>query len=286
MGRKVLFGSQVALATLVVAVLAVLLGEMTLLATLVFLSSLAALVCFWPWRIGERSAIGRSVLSGLLIFGAFACAAGYAIELIVWLFFVGDNDSWFYHHVRLVSLLSAAGMTGVFGTRVGLRRASRRYQRTCAVAAWLIVAFWSSALSAEYIRQIHGLTALEAAESIGQADWRFVEFGRGALPQGRDYVQYLAYEDARPRFYVMVVKNPWLGWSRGSSMRLEDPEQVLSRAKAAAEYGNRESAILIAKNLVDYYPGTPERKEALRLIPQWKQELRQLRANSIGGEHW
>lgn len=286
MGRNILFGSQVAAATLVVATLAVLLGEMTLLPIVLLLSSLAALVCFWPWRIGERSAIGRSVLSGLLIFGAFACAAGSAIEGIVWLFFVGDNESWFYHHVRLVSLLSAVGMTGVFAIRVGLRRASSRYQRTCAMAAWLFVVFWSSALSAEYIRQIEGLTARGAAENGWPAGWRFVEFGRGALPHGRDYVEYLAYEDVRPRLHVRVVRNPWLGWSRGSSMRLEDPEQVLSRAKAAAEYGNRESAILIAKNLVDYYPGTPERKEALRLIPQWKQELRQLRANSIGGEHW
>jgi hypothetical protein len=147
------------------------------------------------------------------------------ITLGVWMFWLGDNNHWFWDWIPHVAAGGALGAAGLVAVRLAAGPVSRRAFRVLRGSAVTLVAIWGLIYLSKLIGEIDGLTAASAAQNIADRmeigePVHVVEDPEGN-PFGADAERcrtFLVMDADEPRGRVKVCRRS-IGWGLASSTK-------------------------------------------------------------------
>lgn len=243
---------------------------------------------FAPCRRGN-SAAGRGwwsvVALATVVFPTAWLWLVFMLGLLAWGLWIGDNNHWFYDHLRLIAAALAAPYTGFVAYRVLARPAARYYFRVLFWGYSALLLLFGGLLFSEWASRIYGTTARSAAENVfrgmdldpARQGLQLIEEQRHGLdhsgaPTG---VTFLIAGPEEPRGRITVCRYGWFWWTVAGSQRYPPSKEELARAKKwLGGPVNRDHAPEILRNIVLTYPGTEAAREAQQLLDGLEKEKR------------
>ena len=231
----------------------------------------------WGYSLAPQATAGRaSVLLGATVeFLALWLWLSAALPILAWMFWIGDNEHWFYHYAWLLAAVLAAGTASITARRALRGAATRSYR---AVHFWVplcLLAAMAGVYLYDFVWRIEGRTAEAAAhnilarmpyhEPVRLVELTPAEAGEDDKERRRAY-WIMGIDEPRGRIVVGRYGRFW--WTLGSSGGFPPSQAELSRAKEVLEKTPWESdnAVLILRTIVENYPRTPAAAEARELL--------------------
>lgn len=219
----------------------------------------------------------RDLLLAFVVFHALWLWITPALCLLAWMFWIGDNDHWFYHWNGLIGAAISVAFTGLVVLRIATRRCGPYYFRTVLGASLVLLLMYGGIESYEWMSQIEGSTPRAAAENIMQdmfpsaADERLelVEIGRwgGEAAGESSGITYRIVGPDEPQGQISVTRYSRYWWTIAGSIRYPPFQEQLARAKRDLETAaRREIGIEQLREIVEWYPGTDAALEARALL--------------------
>jgi hypothetical protein len=201
-----------------------------------------------------------------------------ALPLLAWQFWLGDNEHWFYRTAWLFAAAIAATTSYITVRRIFNKTATPTYSRIHLWVPLVLLMSYGGISVYEFAKPIKGWTAQGAAENVF-AQFVASKFFDEPIHLAERTQNLPAYEADpsrckyywvmgvnEPRGYFSVCKHGWFWWRESSSARFPPSKKELDRAKDWITKGNRSGAILILKNIIENYPGTPAETGAKELL--------------------
>jgi len=224
-------------------------------------------------RVGM--AMSKAFVFASLAFAAIWFWMGGAFFMIAWLFFLGDNNHWFYDHVSDIAAVVALAVSCAAFLRTTLGSASQLYVSSL---AWIppILLVTAGAVSIENtLSSVEGLTPESAAARVFKTNVpRISPTMRLEAHAGppmhsdtpSDHKTFWIVEGREKVGLIVVRPNPLLGWQHSRSHRFGDSMDILIDAQVYIELGENVKARYCLEQIIKNLPGTPAEKEARRLL--------------------
>lgn len=176
------------------------------------------------------SRVASIITLGLVFIGAWL-TFWPSLFLIAWMFFIGDNGSWFYQWVSVIAAALAAILASPLAFRIFRNRADPKYLKICAGTSLLLIAYWGTIYGHEMTTRIQGFSSLAAAERFASqgSELEAVKHVRIAEPHGRGCVDYFARQNGELCDYVKVCPGRGFGWALAHSMHFRGRCPAVSR---------------------------------------------------------
>lgn len=249
--------------------------KLPLLAAFVGWCVLLVVPFLWLRSKDKSGRVGLWFLFGLpVVFLGHWMLGGTILPLLLWLFWIGDNDHWFWHtgHYWIAAL--AGFFTSVVAARVLLWRAGWRYAAVNCLAAVMGLLLLGWFYGARFARDIDGWSP-EAARK--QAVARHPNVSRIPLTWSRvktefnlppeQCVTFLGGDHEGPYCRVTVCRHGLLWWKQRTLLVLPPRKRALAQLKEFV-LTNPNDAPLLLQQFVNDYPGTSEAEEARQLLEQ------------------
>jgi hypothetical protein len=209
----------------------------------------------------------------LLVLAAFWVTLVVVLPILAWLFWIGDNDHWFWRASPYVAAVVALLAAGPLFYRIQAQDTGRRFFLVQASYGAAVLAAWGAAWLVLMIEPIKGSDPLQAAKAIvrewGEDPEKFTyqPSTNKAIPgYVPDTHTYLVVGAEEPRGRITVQRHMGYWWKPIATHRFPPSAGELARARQALARGGNEKNVLLILDQIEYdYPNTRAAREAAEL---------------------
>ena len=214
-------------------------------------------------------------LIATLEYVSIAIWLSFALPILAWMFWIGDNDHWFYHYAWIFAAGIGVAVSAISALRIRNGNATILYERIHLWTPLLLIVLFSGLWGCEFAQRIEGTTAESAASNILEQIRGFDEPVRlveclepppfGADPMRSKTYWVMGFKEPRGR--ISVSRYGYFWWTHGSYEGFPPSQKELDRAKDwLKDSAMRHDAFRVLRSIQDNYPNTPAADEAKKLL--------------------
>lgn len=224
-----------------------------------------------------------AAIAVLLVVAAFWLTLAVVLPLLAWLFWIGDNDHWFWRASPYVAAVAALLAAGPLFYRIAAQDTGPRFFLVQGSYGAVVLAAWGAAWLVMMVEPIKGSDPLQAAKEIVREwgedpeDFTYQPSTNKEVPgYVPDTHTYLVVGPEEPRGRITVQRHMGYWWKAIATHRYPPSAGELARVKQLIARDPTNSSIRLILEEIEYdYPNTSAAEEAVELLRKLKEPAAQ-----------